>query len=160
MEQIYIEIYLKWIYYIWNNMHFTLSVSLLILLHGFLFKWLQQWRLTIIMRMVLMNEVFILQWSGEMKSTNVVVVCLLIWFLCSSWCGVAAATLLAKDEPIKRSFQTEQMCISWLNDLTCNWSYHKSDTILIWYTWWGHLLCCLDIEYESNIGSADYSHYF
>lgn len=56
-----------------------------------------------------MSEVFILQWSGEMKSTNVVV-CLLILFICSSWCGVAAATLLAKDEPIKRSFQTKQMC--------------------------------------------------
>lgn len=64
---------------------------------------------TIIMRMVSMSEVFILQWSGEMKSTNVVV-CLLILFICSSWCGVAAATLLAKDEPIKRSFQTKQMC--------------------------------------------------
>lgn len=63
--------------------------------------------------MVLMSEVFILQWSEEMKSTDavvVVVVCLLIWFVCSSWCGVAAATLLAKDEPIKRSFQTELMC--------------------------------------------------
>lgn len=64
---------------------------------------------TIIMRMVSMSEVFILQWSGEMKNTNVVV-CLLILFICSSWCGVAAATLLAKDEPIKRSFQTKQMC--------------------------------------------------
>ena len=69
---------------------------------------------TIIMRTALMSEVFILQWSGEMKSTNVVVVCLLILFLCSSWCGVAAATLLAKDEPIKRSFQTELMCTLWL----------------------------------------------
>lgn len=59
---------------------------------------------TIIMRMVLMSEVFILQWSGEMKSTSVVVVCLFILFLCSSWCGVAAATLLAKDEPIKKEF--------------------------------------------------------
>lgn len=65
--------------------------------------------------MVLMSEVFILQWSEEMMSTNVVV-CLLIWFICSSLCGVAAANLLAKDEPIKRSFQTEQMCA--LTDLT------------------------------------------
>lgn len=60
--------------------------------------------------MVLMIEVFILQWSDEMKSTDVVVICLLILFICSSWCGVAAATLLAKDELIKQSFQTEQMC--------------------------------------------------
>lgn len=65
-------------------------------------------------RWVLMSQVFILQESGEMKSTVVVVVvvvvCLLVLFICSSRCGVAAATLLAKDDPIKRSFQTEQMC--------------------------------------------------
>lgn len=66
-----------------------------------------------------MSEVFILQWSEEIKSTDVVV-CLLIWFICSSRCGVAAATLLAKDEPIKRSFQTEQMCA--LTDFTCKCS--------------------------------------
>ena len=69
------------------------------------------------MQMVLMSQVFILQESGEMKSTVVVVVvvvvvCLLVLFICSSRCGVAAATLLAKDDPIKRSFQTEQMCAS------------------------------------------------
>lgn len=82
-------------------MHFTLSVSLLILRHGYLFKMVATIAVTIIMQMVLMSEVFILQGSGEMKSTVVVVVCLLVLFICSSRCGVAAATLLAKDDPIK-----------------------------------------------------------
>lgn len=47
---------------------------------------------TIILRMVLMSEVFILQWSEEMKSTDVVVVvvvCLLIlvYLFLLVWCG-------------------------------------------------------------------------
>lgn len=62
---------------------------------------------TIITRMmVLKGGVFILQRSEEMKSTDVVVVvvCLLVLFICSPQCGVAAATLLPNDEPIKKKF--------------------------------------------------------
>lgn len=73
--------------------YFTRFVSLLISLHGYLFEWLQQWRRQSQGRCAMLSDVFILQRS-EMKSTSVVVVCLMIgfyvplgavWLLLPSW---------------------------------------------------------------------------
>lgn len=131
MEQIYIEIYLKWIYYIWDNVsHFLFHCwycFIDIYLNGcnnggnsnhedgvwwwvrYLFCSCQRrWRAPVLLLLLLF----------------------VFWFGFFVPLGVAAATLLAEDEPIKRSFQTEQMCTLWLTDALLH--LINKGTILIW----------------------------
>jgi len=106
MEQIYIEIYLKIEYIIYGTIcisHFPFHCFMGIYLNGCNNSADNNPEDGVDERSIYFTR------QRRRRSTDVVV-CLLIWFVCSSRCGVAAATLLAKDEPIKRSFQTEPMC--------------------------------------------------